>query len=420
MEKYDLIIIGAGASGLFAASYASSSGLKVLLLEKMNRVGIKLSITGKGRCNICNTANQEEFFKHVGSNYRFLKFSFSKFYNTELLQYFENLGIKTITERGGRVFPESQKAIDVVNSLKSNILKNNGKIMYLNPMKNFILKNDKIIGVETKSGKFYANNFLLCTGGMSYPSTGSTGDGYRLAKTLGHNIIQPIPALNAIEIIGDIPKKLQGLSLKNISISVWINNKKKKEYFGEMIFTHFGISGPIVLTISKDFSREIYSKENITFLLDLKPVLDEKTLDKRLLREFESFGKKKIKSILKNLLPLKMINVVINEIGLDGEKLGNQINSTERKLLKKYLKGIKLKLKSARPISEAIITAGGVSLKEVISSEMKSKYYNNLYFSGEILDLDADTGGYNLQIAFSTAFIAVDSILHHKSYNNYL
>ena len=243
---------------------------------------------------------------------------------------------------------------------------------------------------------------------------------YRLAKTLGHNIIQPIPALNAIEIIGDIPKKLQGLSLKNISISVWINNKKKKEYFGEMIFTHFGISGPIVLTISKDFSREIYSKENITFLLDLKPVLDEKTLDKRLLREFESFGKKKIKSILKNLLPLKMINVVINEIGLDGEKLGNQINSTERKLLKKYLKGIKLKLKSARPISEAIITAGGVSLKEVISSEMKSKYYNNLYFSGEILDLDADTGGYNLQIAFSTAFIAVDSILHHKSYNNYL
>ena len=417
MKNYDLIIIGAGASGLFAAGHASSKGLKVLLIEKMNRVGIKLSITGKGRCNICNTASQDEFYKHVGKNYRFLKYTFSKFYNNELLEYFANIGIKTVVERGGRVFPESQKATDVVNSLKKNILKNKGEISYLNPVKNFILKDGEIVGIEAKLGKYYGENFLLCTGGKSYPLTGSTGDGYIFAKTLGHKIIPPIPALNAIEIEGNLPKKLQGLSLKNVSISVWINNKKKKDYFGEMIFTHFGISGPIVLTISKEFSHEIYSKENMYFLLDLKPALDDKTLDKRLLREFESSGKKKVKSILKSLLPSKMINVVLAEIGLDAEKPGNQINSSERKSLKKWLKGIKLSLKSARPISEAIITSGGISLKDVVSTQMKSKLYDNLFFAGEILDFDADTGGYNLQIAFSTAFVAVESILENKKSN---
>ncbi len=418
MENYDLIIIGAGASGLFAATQASSKGLKILLIEKMNRVGIKLSITGKGRCNICNTTSKEEFYKHVGKNYRFLKYAFSKFYNTELLEYFQKIGVETIVERGGRVFPKSQKATDVVSALKKNILKNGGEIIYLNPMKNFILKEGKIVGIDSKSGKFYASNFLLCTGGKSYPTTGSTGDGYNFAKSLGHKIITPIPALNGIEIKEDVSKKLQGLSLKNISISVWINNKKKKDYFGEMIFTHFGISGPLVLTISKEFSREIYSKENMYFLLDLKPALDDKTLDKRLLRDFESSGKKKVKSILKNLLPSKMINVALEEIGLDGEKLGNQINSKERKSLKKWLKGIKLSLKSARPISEAIITAGGVSLKDIDATQMKSKFYNNLYFAGEILDLDADTGGYNLQIAFSTAFVAVETILESRLNNS--
>lgn len=409
--NYDVIVIGAGASGLFAAGKIASKGLSVCLLEKKTRPAIKLSITGKGRCNITNSADIKDFVESFGNNGKFLYSAFSKFFNVDTINFFEQLGVKFRLERGGRYFPESNDAHEIVNAL-IKYAKNNGvKIFTNSEVSKFVCKNKKIESVVLKNGNsFNANKYVLATGGKSYPLTGSTGDGYVFAKSLGHHIINPQPALVPILLKSQYLKQLNKLKLKNVEVSVFENNKKIKTYFGEMEFTIFGATGPIILTLSSLIYDLINKNKTVTLAINLKPSLDNKTLDTRLIRELNNFGNMPLRNMLKNLLPQQLIDIFMKENNLKHTEICSNINKEKRQKILKGLTNIMFVVIGTRSIDEAIITKGGICLKEVEQNTMKSKIVENLYFCGEILDIDACTGGFNLQAAFSTAYLAAEAI----------
>ena len=413
VNKYDVVIVGAGAAGLIAAARAAELGAKVLVLEKMHRAGIKLLITGKGRCNITNTASIAESIQYIHPNGRFLKHAFSQFFSKEIIHLLKECGVETTEERGGRIFPVSNEASDVLNALLSKAKKHQVEFLYDAKVEKLIIQNEEVTGVEisraNQKKQIAAANVILCTGGKSYPATGSTGDGYILAELIGHSIEPVRPALVPLVTEGKMAESLQGLSLKNVKAMVWMNGKKQKEEFGEMLFTHFGLSGPIILTLSRFVVDELLKRNNIEITIDLKPALDEQKLDARLLRDLNEHGKKNMDNIFKLWLPAKLIPVFLEEARIYPEKKGHQLTTDERRKIKMLMKELRFKVTGYRSFKEAIITAGGIRTEEIDPKTMQSKIVKNLYFAGEIIDLDADTGGFNLQIAFSTAWLAAQS-----------
>jgi predicted Rossmann fold flavoprotein len=416
--KYDVIVIGAGAAGLIAAGRAAELGGKVLLLEKMERAGRKLLITGKGRCNITNEAPISEFLKHIFPNPRVLKHAFNNFFNKDVIALLQAQGLETEIERGGRIFPVSDKSADVVNSLLKWVSTQNVSIVFNERVEDILTDNAQVKGVVTsKNGQqheYLCKNVIICTGGNSYPATGSNGDGYRLARSLGHTITSVLPALVPIETEGSVAGELQGLSLKNVNASIWIDGKKFKNEFGEMLFTHFGVSGPIILTLSRFIVQEVNSNKKPELSIDLKPALDDQQLDTRLQRDLNEHGKKQFENIFREWLPSKMIPVFMKMLSLDGTKLCNQVTAAERKKIRLLLKDFRLKITGYRSFKEAIITSGGINTSEIEFKTMESKIVKSLYFAGEVIDLDADTGGYNLQIAWSTGYLAGESCMKEK------
>ncbi len=404
--KKKVIVIGAGPGGIMAAGKAAENGNEVILIEKNNKIGRKILISGKGRCNITNNTDIEGLIENTPGNGCFLYSAFYTFSNTDLIEFFNKYGLKTKVERGGRVFPVSDKAKDVVDTL-NNFLKSKKVTLWLNTSVEKILADDKkITGVMLKSGKKVScDKVVLATGGASYPGTGSTGDGYKMAKDLGHTIVSLKPSLVPLITNEKWVKNLQGLSLKNVSITL-LNNKGKKIYsdFGEMLFTHFGVSGPIILSASRHILD--YDYKGIKLLIDLKPALTEEKLDERIQRDFLKFSRKQFKNALDDLLPQKLIPVIIELSRIDATKPVNQITKEERISLVKLLKNLTLSINGARPLEEAIVTAGGVSVDEINPSTMESKLIKGLFFAGEVIDLDAYTGGFNLTIAFSTGYLA--------------
>ncbi len=407
MNSSDVIVIGAGASGLIAAGVAAQKYQNVLLLEKKTRPAIKLSITGKGRCNVTNSADLQEFVKEFGNNGKFLYSAFSKFFNTDTITFFEELGVKCRLERGGRYFPESNDAHDIVNALIKFVKSKNVKIITNSEVTKFVCEDKKIKSVLLKDGtEYFANKFILATGGKSYPLTGSDGGGYILAKSLGHTIIKPQPALVPLVSNDQHLKQLNKLKLKNIEISVISDDKIVTKLFGEIEFTIFGLTGPLILTVSSQVFSLLEQNKSVDISVNLKPALDDKQLDDRLVRELNNFGNMPVRNMLKTLLPVQMIEPFMKKNNIKWTETCSATNKEKRKKIFDGLRQMKFKIVSTRPIDEAIITKGGISLKEVEQNTMKSKLVNNLYFCGEILDIDGPTGGFNLQAAFSTGYLA--------------
>lgn len=404
-----VVVIGGGPAGMMAAITARKDGNEVMLLEKMRSVGRKLAITGKGRCNITNNAEIDEFIKSIPGNGKFLYSVFSQFSNVDLINFIHELGIETKVERGERVFPKSDDALEIVNKLKNEIDRLGIKLIVTSEVKEIVAADNKVIAVVTNKDTYNCDRVILATGGKSYPATGSTGDGYIIAEKVGHTYTKPMGSLVPLETYENYD--LQGLSLKNVEITVKDENKKVYDDFGEMLFTHYGISGPIVLSSSshilrvKNIEQKLKDKK-ISFEIDLKPALSDEKLELRIQRDFEKFTKKQFKNSLNDLLPNKLIPIVIELSKIEPEKQVNQISKTEIKTLVQILKHFKLTIKKFRPVEEAIITAGGINIKEINSSTMESKIVNGLYFAGEVIDVDAYTGGFNLQIAFSTGYVA--------------
>lgn len=400
-------VIGAGPSGILAAGIASSRGKDVTLIEKNDRIGKKLFITGKGRCNITNNAPIEDFFDKVMRNKNFLYSSFYTFSNRDIINLLESLGVKTKVERGNRIFPASDKSSDVIKAFEKFLIMNNVKLM-LNSNVDYIYMNNNKFVVVTNKDEMEFDKLIIATGGKSYPRTGSTGDGYRFAKSFGHTVTKLMPSLVPVELEEDWIKDLQGLSLRNVNLSAYVKDKKIYEEFGEMLFTHYGMSGPIVLSMSNYLHK--YLNERIHFYIDLKPALDEKKLDNRILRDFNQNNNKQIKNGLDDLLPKKIIPIIISLAEIQAEKPINQITKDERLRLVNYIKNFPITFKALRPIEEGIVTSGGVSVKEINPSTMESKIVPGLYFVGEVIDVDAVTGGFNLQIAYSTGYLAGSNI----------
>ncbi|QCX32620.1 NAD(P)/FAD-dependent oxidoreductase [Caloramator sp. E03] len=400
-----VVVVGGGAAGMMAAIIAGKRGKEVILIEKNEKLGKKLFITGKGRCNITTDKDIEEIIKNITTNANFMYSALYTFSNYDLMKMIEDKGVKLKVERGGRVFPESDKSSDIIKCFEKYLNENNVKIMLNTKVTDIIDFKGKIWGVEIEGGeKIKCDSIILATGGKSYPLTGSTGDGYYFAKKLGHSIIDIRPSLVPLIAEEEWVKELMGLSLKNVEISVKHKNKIVYKDFGEMLFTHFGVSGPIILSASRKIIDILPQKVEV--LIDLKPALDYNELDRRILRDFEMFKNKQFKNSLNELLPSKIIPVVIKLSGIDAEKQVNSITKDERKNIVKLLKEFKITITGTRPIEEAIITAGGVNVKEIDPSTMESKIVKGLYIVGELLDVDALTGGFNLQIAFSTGYCA--------------
>ena len=405
------IVIGGGAAGMFAAVMAAAGGLSVSLWEKNEKLGKKLFITGKGRCNLTNDCETEELFRNVMTNSKFLYSAFYQFNSRDLMAFFESEGLRLKTERGNRVFPESDKSSDVIRVLEKK-LRQLGVSIELNRRAQCLdVKDGVCIGVRDSSGRGErADCVLLATGGFSYASTGSTGDGYRMAETVGHTLVTPRPSLVPMETEEDWCRELMGLSLRNVSVILKKGKKKLYEDFGEMLFTHFGVSGPLILSGSahcgllKDF-------EDVTLTIDLKPALTAEQVDGRLLRIFEENKNKQFRNSLAGLLPNKLIPVIIRLSGIDPYKQVNLVSREERTHLGYLLKHLEIHIRGLRGFNEAIITGGGIKVKEVNPQTMESKSVKNLYFAGEVLDVDALTGGFNLQIAWSTAWLAAKSML---------
>ena len=411
--QYKVVVIGGGPAGMMSAIEAAKQGNEVILIEKMNRVGKKLAITGKGRGNLTNNIDISEFIKNVPGNGKFLYSAFSKYTNKNLIAYFNSLGVATKVERGERVFPVSDTAMSFVNALKDELKKYkvktilNSSVTKINIQDSLpkcvsevVLDNNEVIECD---------KIILATGGKSYPLTGSDGSGYKLAQDLGHTLVSPKGSLIPLETFEKYD--LQGLSLKNVSIKVFDNEKVVYEDFGEMLFTHFGVSGPIILSASSHILRiknldEKLKNKNIKILLDLKPALDDEKLALRIKRDFEKYTKKQFKNSLSDLLPSKMIPEIIKLSKIPADKQVDQVSKKEIESLVHALKKFPITIKKFRPIEEAIITAGGISIKEINPQTMESKLIKGLYFAGEIIDVDAYTGGFNLQIAFSTGYVA--------------
>lgn len=410
----NVIIIGGGPAGMLSAISAAKQGDNVTILEKMNSCGRKLLITGKGRCNITSSLNMDEFMNNIPGNSRFLYSAFGNFTNQDIIQMLEKEGVKTKNERGNRIFPVSDQSKDVLNAL-IKILKKLKVIIKTNTKADKIIVKDNIaIGVKTDKEIIYADKIILATGGKSYPATGSTGDGYKIANAVGHTVTELKGSLVPLEIYEmDLCKNLQGLSLRNVTVKIKDTEKNKIVYedFGEMIFTHFGISGPTVLSSSAILLRykniiELLKNRKIKLYIDLKPALTEEQLDLRIRRDFEEVKNKQFKNSLDKLLPQKLIEAIIKLSKINGDKKVNEITKEERLKLVKLLKNFEITIKTFRPIEDAIITAGGISIKEINPKTMESKIVKNLYFAGEIIDVDAYTGGFNLQIAYSTGYTA--------------
>lgn len=404
-----IAVIGAGAAGLLCAAESAKKGNEVVLIEKMNRPARKLLITGKGRCNVTNACfDIDDLISNVVSNPRFMYSAFSNFMPYDTMALFEDLGVELKTERGNRVFPKSDKSVDICDALVK-YAKDCGVTIIQGTVKAFELEDNRITAVvlENKE-KIECDKVALCTGGKSYPLTGSTGDGYILAKSVGHTVTELKPSLVPLVCSNNFIPRLQGLSLKNISVKLFENEKCIFEDFGEMLFTHYGISGPVVLSASSHIKE--MGKKNYRMIIDLKPALDENTLDKRIQRDFEEFSNKDFINSLSKLLPNKLIPVIVLLSGISPSQKVNQITRESRLALVKLIKNFEVNISAFRPIEEAVITSGGINVKEINPKTMQSRIIDNLYFAGEIIDVDAYTGGFNLQIAFSTAVLCAENM----------
>ncbi len=405
-----ILIAGGGAAGMFASVFAAQNGHEVHVYEKNEKLGKKLFITGKGRCNVTNAADMEELFDAVVSNPKFLYSSFYGYTNQDVVDFFESRGVKMKTERGNRVFPVSDHSSDIIQALEREMKKSGVKIHL----------NTGVKAVRTKDGKFYSfllnngqeiqgDDCLIATGGFSYQTTGSTGDGYRFAQEMGHKVTELSPALVPLNIKEAFVKELQGLSLRNISVAVKDGKKELYSEFGEMMFTHYGVTGPVILSASSVIGKKLAKKE-LTLSIDLKPALTAEQLDQRVLRDFEENKNRHFKNAVTKLFPSKLIPVMIDLSGIDPDKPVNEISRAEREGFVRLIKNFTMTVTSLRDYNEAIITKGGVSTREVNPSTMESKLVKGVYFAGEVLDLDALTGGFNLQIAWSTAYIAAENL----------
>jgi hypothetical protein len=431
-EKIDakIIVIGGGAAGLMAAGRAAEMGANVLLLEKTDSCGKKILVSGKTRCNLTNSAELKDFIPMYGNNGRFLFSAFHNFFRPELLDFLNHHGLATKVERGGRIFPESDNARDVVNVFKKHLAANNVQIKLNTKVTGIIIKNNTVCGVKTQDREYHGKAIILATGGATWPSTGSAGDGYKISAALGHHIVKLKPALVPLIVREQkLAQSMQGVSLRNVRATafqgetdlidstltpdcVYGRGEKKKprppvieSRFGEMLFTHFGLGGPIILLMSLSV-LEALEKGPISILIDLKPALSREQLRKRLQTDLEKHSKRKIAGIMTEYLPSKMIESLIDLAGIDKEKLAHQINAAERENIIELLKALRFNIKSPLPLEKAIVTAGGVSLNEIDQRTMASKLIEGLYFCGEVMDIDADTGGYNMQAAFSTGYVA--------------
>ncbi len=415
MEKnksniHKVIVIGGGAAGMMAAITAAHNGHKVVLIEKNEKLGKKLFITGKGRCNITNAGDSEDIMNSIVTNKKFMYSAFNSFSNYDTMGFFGELGLDIKVERGNRVFPESDKSYDVINAL-SHKLKQENVDVQLNTEVSEILTADKtFIGIKLKNGtKINGDKLIIATGGNSYQSTGSTGDGYRFAKSLGHHVTSILPALVPFNAGEEWIKELQGLSLRNITITIYDGEKELYSEFGEMLFTHFGVSGPTLLSASSYVAKAI-KDHNLRLSIDLKPALSFEQLDERVIRDFDNYKNKQFKNSLDDLLPKKMIPVIIELSGIDQNKKVNEISKEDRHRLVGLLKNLSCTLTGLRSFNEAIITQGGVDVKEINPKTMESKLVSGVYFAGEVLDVDAVTGGFNLQVAWSSGFVAGNDI----------
>lgn len=401
--KYDVIIIGGGAAGAMAGVYCGEWGKKTLIFEPNGKIGKKLRITGKGRCNVTNNCSDDELIRNIPVNSRFLYSAFSQYSSEDVMNFFEESGVPLKTERGNRVFPVSDKAEDIVSALDRR-LKNAGVKIVKEKVKNLVTKNGKCVGVETEKNQYFAESVLVATGGKSYPVTGSTGDGYKLAEKAGHTIITPKPSLVPVVCREKYCKDMIGLSLRNVTLSVYDGEKKIFSELGEMLFTHFGVSGPLVLSASSHMKNPESGRYKI--FIDLKPGLGNEQLDARVLRDFGENINRIFGNSLSKLLPSKLVPTVVRLSGIEGERKVNQITREERLGFVNLLKNFPLTVSGFRPIEEAIVTSGGVAVSEINPKTMESKLLKGLFFAGEVIDVDAYTGGFNLQIAFSTAYCA--------------
>ena len=411
MKRYDVIVIGAGPAGMMAAIRAAENKKKILLIERNAALGAKLLITGGGRCNITNICDAQDFLKSFSASRDFLRNSFAQFFNTDLLSFFGKGGIVFKTEENGCVFPVNNKAGDILNVLRQKLQENNVEVVFGERVKDVIVKDKKVEGVITFSGKhFLANNVAVATGGLSYPETGSSGDGYELAKKLGHTIIALRPALVPIIIKEKFIKDWQGISLKKVRVSIWGNGKKIVERLGGIIFTHFGVSGPIILDMSSAVYDALQLKNSVELSINFIPELDQKKLDAFVLCELKASSAKAIKNMFRDILPRKMMELFLKYCNFNPDISSHQITFEQRKKLIAGLSGFRLTVKGLMPIDDGVVTRGGVSTKEINPKTLESKLIKGLFFAGEVIDIDATTGGYNLQAAFSTGWVCGNNI----------
>ncbi len=404
MRMKTTIVIGGGAAGLIAAYFSAEKGNNVILFEKNEKVGKKIYITGKGRCNLSNFCLPNEFLNNVVNNSKFLYSAIYSFSPEDTVNFFNQMGLKTKVERGNRVFPESDKSSDVIKTLLNACLSVGVDIKLNTSVSEIIVKDGIVCGVKINNENYYCDSLIICTGGLSYPSTGSTGDGYFFAKNVGHTVIKPVSALCGIDIYGNYCKDLQGLSLKNVTLSAIYNGKTIYSDMGEMLFTHFGISGPLVLSCSSLINR--IDLKNVELFIDLKPALNDKVLSDRILREIKENNRKEFSNVIRSLVPKAMVGEILLRSNVNGNKNCSEITAAERERVIKTLKCFSLKPKSLRSFNESIITSGGVNVKEINPKTMESKIVKGLFFAGEVLDVDCFTGGFNLQTAFSTGRLA--------------
>jgi len=415
-STYHVIVVGAGAAGLMAAGQAAQAGARTLLLERMDRPGRKLRISGKGRGNLTNTDPIPAFIAHFGANGRFLRNAFARFFSDDLVAFLGGLGVRTASERGGRVFPRSDSAQDVVDALVDWVqragvtLRTGVRVARLLRSSDVCIVDAVVVGVdvhgEHEGAPFYSDAVILATGGASYPATGSSGDGYDLARAVGHTIVPIRPALVPIETAGDVAPRLEGLSLRNVRLTVRAGSEVLDEAFGEMLFTASGVSGPIVLSLSRQVVDALRAGRRVVLSVDLKPALDEAKLDARLLRDLDQYGKRHVQTLLKGLLPGKLIPICVEQTGIPAHQEANQVTVEQRDRLRAWLKNFTLEATGYQGFERAIVTAGGVDTREIDPRTMASRLVRGLYFAGEVIDVDADTGGYNLQAAFTTGYVA--------------
>ena len=406
MTAKKVIVVGGGAAGLIAAGRAAEAGAEVVLVEKMQRSGRKLSITGKGRCNVTNVAERDEFISHFGATGSFLRPAFEQYFSDDLIAFLESRGVPLVTERGGRVFPASGKAPDVVRAFVQWVIRSGVTSHCRTRADALWVENGRVAGVQCGAGALRADAVVLATGGKSYPATGSTGDGYALAQAAGHTIVPPRPALVPLETDGTTAARMDGLSLRNVRTTLLVDGKKRREAFGELLFTTFGVTGPVILTLSTEAVEASQSGHNVALVMDLKPALDSAKLDRRLQRDLEARSEESMRSLLRGLLPKPLVGVCLHALGIPGHKRGSSISAHDRKRLGRWLKAFPLSVTGHRSFEEAIITAGGIDTNEIDPASMASRLCDGLYVAGELLDVQADTGGYNLQAAFSTGWLA--------------